>query len=53
MPMNSTKVKELLNMDKWTITYAKDDVREVDAKMDFKKTSGSVHKYVPGETDLK
>ena len=53
MPMNSTKVKELLNMDKWTITYAKDDVREVGAKMDFKKTSGSVHKYVPGETDLK
>ena len=40
-------------MDKWTITYAKDDVREVDAKMDFKKTSGSVHQYVPGETDLK
>ena len=35
-PMTSDRVWELLNMDKWTITYKKDDVREVDAKLKFK-----------------
>lgn len=35
-PMTADRVWELLNMDKWTITYKKDDVREVDAKLNFK-----------------
>lgn len=35
-PMTADRVWELLNMDKWTITYKKDDVREVDAKLKFK-----------------
>lgn len=35
-PMTAERVWELLNMDKWTITYKKDDVREVDAKLKFK-----------------
>ena len=35
-PMTADRVWELLNMDKWTITYAADDVREVDAKLKFK-----------------
>lgn len=34
-PMTSDRVWELLNMDKWTITYKKDDVREEDAKLKF------------------
>ena len=35
-PMTDDRVWELLNMDKWTITYKKDDVREEDAKLKFK-----------------
>lgn len=35
-PMTSDRVWELLNMDKWTITYKKDDVREEAAKLKFK-----------------
>lgn len=35
-PMTSDRIWELLTMDKWTITYAKDDVREQDAKLKFK-----------------
>lgn len=35
-PMTADRVWELLNMDKWTITYKKDDVREEDAKLKFK-----------------
>ncbi|MBP9987460.1 MAG: 4Fe-4S binding protein [Bacteroidales bacterium] len=34
-PMTAEKIWELLNMEKWTITYSEDDVREVDAKMKF------------------
>ena len=45
-PMTAARVKELLDMEKWTITYSRDDVREIDAKMDFRKTVGSVRKYV-------
>ena len=36
-PMTADRIWELLTMDKWTITYAKDDVREQDAKLKFKK----------------
>lgn len=35
-PMTANRIWELLNMEKWTITYAEDDVREVDAKLKFK-----------------
>lgn len=35
-PMTASRIWELLNMGKWTITYAEDDVREVDAKLKFK-----------------
>lgn len=35
-PMTADRVWELLNMDKWTITYKKDDVREEAAKLKFK-----------------
>ena len=43
-PMTADRVWELLNMDKWTITYAADDVREVDAKLKF-KTPGTEVPY--------
>lgn len=43
-PMTADHVWELLNMDKWTITYAADDVREVDAKLKF-KTPGTEVPY--------
>ena len=51
-PMTADRIWELLNEEKWIITYAKDDVREVDAKMKFHE-KGTVHRYVPGETELK
>lgn len=35
-PMTAERVWELLNMDKWAITYKKDDVREEAAKLKFK-----------------
>ena len=35
-PMTADRIWELLNMDTWTITYKKDDVREESAKMKFK-----------------
>ena len=36
-PMTAEKIWELLNMETWTITYSADDVREVPAKLTFKK----------------
>lgn len=41
-PMTADRVWELLNMDKWTITYKKDDVREEDAKLKFKNSGVEV-----------
>lgn len=35
-PMTASRIWELLNMEKWTIIYTEDDVREVDAKLKFK-----------------
>ena len=35
-PMTAERIWELLNMDTWTITYKKDDVREEAAKLKFK-----------------
>lgn len=43
-PMTAARIWELVQQEKWTITYAKDDVREVDAKMKFNK-EGTVYKY--------
>ena len=36
-PMTADKIWELLNMETWTITYSADDVREVPAKLTFKR----------------
>jgi len=35
-PMTADRIWELLNMDTWTITYKRDDVREEAAKLKFK-----------------
>jgi len=43
-PMTSYRLWELMNMDIWTITYGKDDVREEEAKMKFEKR-GKVYPY--------
>lgn len=43
-PMTADKIWEMLQREKWNITYAKDDVREVDAKMKFEKR-GVVRPY--------
>ncbi|MDD6253700.1 MAG: 4Fe-4S binding protein [Bacteroidales bacterium] len=34
-PMTAEKIWELINMEKWTITYKADDVREEDARFKF------------------
>ena len=43
-PMTADRLWELLTMEKWTITYKADDVREEDARMKF-NTPGNVYKY--------
>ena len=43
-PMTADRVWELLNMETWTITYSKEDVREVPAKLTF-KTPGTEYRY--------
>ena len=43
-PMTADKIWELLNMETWTITYSKEDVREVPAKLKF-KTPGTEYRY--------
>ena len=43
-PMTADRLWELMTMDKWTITYKADDVREEDARLKF-STAGSVYKY--------
>ncbi|MBR3076169.1 MAG: hypothetical protein IKH11_10520, partial [Bacteroidales bacterium] len=43
-PMTDARLWEMLQQEKWTITYSKDDVREVDAKMKFSE-KGSVYAY--------
>lgn len=40
-PMTADKIWELMNLPVWTITYSKDDVREVPAKMKFDKQGKS------------
>ena len=41
-PMTEEKLWSLMTMDTWTITYSKDDVREVPAKLSF-KTPGNLY----------
>ena len=43
-PMTAERVWELMTMDKWTITYKADDVREEDARMKF-ETPGICYEY--------
>lgn len=45
-PMTAEKVWELMTMETWTITYAKDDVRETPAKLSF-KTPGTCRTFNP------
>ena len=42
--MTADKIWELITMEKWTITYKKDDVREEAAKISFKE-QGVVYNY--------
>ena len=43
-PMTAEKIWELITMEKWTITYKKDDVREENARIAFKE-QGVVYNY--------
>ena len=43
-PMTGDQIWDMLQQEKWIITYAPDDVREVDAKMKFDKR-GVVRQY--------
>ena len=43
-PMTEAKLWELMTMDKWTITYKADDVREEPAKLSF-KAQGTSYEY--------
>ena len=43
-PMTDEKIWNMLQAEKWIITYAADDVREVDPKMKFDK-KGVVRQY--------
>ena len=43
-PMTADRIWELMTMDKWTITYKADDVREEDARLKF-STPGTTYAY--------
>lgn len=43
-PVRAEKIWELISMDKWTITYSQDDVREENARLQF-STPGEVLPY--------
>jgi len=47
-PATAERIWELMTMDKWTITYKEDDVREEDARIQFDKP-GEVHPYAVAE----
>lgn len=47
-PMTADKLWALMTMDTWTITYAKDDVRQEAAKIDF-ETPGRTFPYTSAE----
>ncbi len=47
-PATAERIWELMTMDKWTITYKDDDVREEDARIKFDKP-GEVHPYAIAE----
>lgn len=40
-PMTAERVRELMDMETWTITYSEDDVREEGARMTFKQEGTS------------
>lgn len=40
-PMTAERVRELMDMETWTITYSEDDVREESARMTFKQEGTS------------
>lgn len=44
-PMTAQRVRELMDMDTWSITYAPDDVREVGAKLSFEGKEGKTYEY--------
>lgn len=48
-PMTAERVRELMDMDTWTITYATDDVREEPARMSFKQEGTSYPYETPSE----
>jgi polyferredoxin len=47
-PATAERIWELMTMEKWTITYKDDDVREEDARIKFDKP-GEVHPYAVTE----
>lgn len=47
-PATADRIWELMTMDKWTITYKEDDVREEDARIKFDKP-GEVYPYAVAE----
>ena len=47
-PATAERIWELMTMEKWTITYKADDVREEDARIKFDKP-GEVHPYAIAE----
>ena len=47
-PATADRIWQLMTMDKWTITYKEDDIREEDARLTF-ETPGEVHPYAAAE----
>ena len=47
-PLTGEQIWNLITQEKWTITYAKDDVREENARLAFKEP-GTVYPYVEAE----
>lgn len=43
-PMTAERVRELMNMETWTITYSQDDVREEGRRMEFPE-GGTVYEF--------
>ncbi len=47
-PLTADEIWSLITMDKWTITYAEDDVREEDPRLSF-SAPGTVYPYMEEE----
>ena len=50
-PMTADKLWELMTMENWSITYSKEDVREVPAKITFKH-QGTESSYDPEKNKI-